>query len=243
MQRINPNCLTCNVSNCILMKQCEPALLQTVQPYKHQFFHKKGDVIFHQGEVVKGVQFIQSGLVKQEINSRNGRPFIIRLSAQGKPMGHRSLAGADAQPFTATAVEDSRVCFIEMDFFNNLLKKSESLRQALQKIYLKEISETEIKLLNIAFHSVREKVAHVLLELCEVYHYDVNGNGIRVQVDRQEMADLAGTTKEQVSKVLAQFTREKIIRFRAKHFKYLDTESLQKIADGVEREMPMSIAV
>ena len=227
----------------MLMKQCEPALLQTVQPFKHQFLYRKGQSLFHQGDQVKGVLFVQSGLVKQEINGPKGKPFILRLSGLGQPMGHRSLGSSDCQPYSSTAVEDSRICFIELDFFNNLLKKSESLRQALLKIYLKEISETETKLLHIAHHSVREKVATVLLELCQVYGYEDAGNGIRIQVDRQEMADLAGTTKEQVSKVLAQFTREKIIRFRAKHFKYFNIDGLQRIADGAEKEIAMAIAV
>jgi len=243
MQRISPNCLTCNVSNCLLMKQCEPALLQSVQSFKHQYFYKKGETLFQQGDQVKGVQFVQSGLIKLELQNHNTRPFILRLAAQGKPLGHRTLGSSDIQPYTASAVEDSRVCFIEMDFFNSLLRKSESLRHALQKIYLTEIREAETKLINIAHHSVREKVANVLLELCEVYRYRNSANGIRIQVDRQEMADLAGTTKEQVSKVLAQFTREKLIRFRAKHFKYFDLGELQKIAIGEEKEKEMSMSL
>jgi CRP/FNR family transcriptional regulator len=225
------------------MKQCEPSLLQSVQSFKHQYFYKRGQILFRQGDSVKGVQFVQSGLIKLELNGQKSRPFILRLSGHGQPMGHRSLSAADSHPYTATAVEDSRVCFIEMGFFNGLLKKSESLHQALQKNYLNEIRDAETKLINIAHHSVREKVANVLLELCEAYEYKNGANGIRIQVDRQEMADLAGTTKEQVSKVLAQFTREKLIRFRAKHFKYLDLESLHKIAEGVEKEPVMSLAV
>ncbi|MGL6268905.1 MAG: Crp/Fnr family transcriptional regulator, partial [Chitinophagaceae bacterium] len=227
----------------LLMKQCEPALLQSVQSFKHQYFFKKGQTLFFQGDQVMGVQFVQSGLIKLELAGQKKRPFILRLCGLGQPMGHRSVSVNDIQPYKATAVEDSRVCFIEMDFFNGLLKKSESLRKALQKIYLKEIKDAENKLINIAHHSVREKVANVLLELSEVYDYKNHANGIRIQVDRQEMADLAGTTKEQVSKVLAQFTREKIIRFKTKHFKYLDIESLHKIAEGEEKEIAMSLAV
>jgi CRP-like cAMP-binding protein len=55
--------------------------------------------------------------------------------------------------------------------------------------------------------------------------------GIRVHVDRQEMADLAGTTKEQVSRILADFDQEQLIRFRAKHFKYIATDKLREIAE------------
>ena len=172
--------------------------------------------------------------MKQELNGRKGRPFILKLANHGQPMGHRSVMSGEPQPFTATAVEDSRVCFIELDFFRNLVRKSEGVRNELDRTYLKEINMAESRLLNVAHQSVREKIASVLLHLAEIYHYQESGSGIKVQIDRQEMADMAGTTKEQVSKILAQFTREKVIRFRAKHFKYLDVERLRKIVDKVE---------
>ena len=231
MINLHPNCLTCNVRDCALMKHCERELLASVQSYKHQYHFRKGESIFREGDPVRGVHFVQSGLVKQELNGTKGRPFILKLANQGQPMGHRSAMSAAPQPYSATAVEDSRVCFIELDFFRNLLRKSDGMRQEMDRILLREIGEAEHRLLGVAHQTVREKIANVLLHMASVYHYQDGGAGIKVQIDRQEMADMAGTTKEQVSKILAQFTREKIIRFRAKHFKFLNLEVLKRIAD------------
>jgi CRP/FNR family transcriptional regulator len=216
------------------MKHCERELLATVQPFKHQYQFKKGETIFHEGDPVRGVHFIQSGIVKQELNGSKGRPFILRLGNHGQPMGHRSILNGESQPYTAAAVEDSRVCFIELEFFRNLIKKSESMRVELDRTYLREINLAENRLLNVAHQTVREKIASVLLHMAEVYNYQEDGPGIKVQLDRQEMADMAGTTKEQVSKILAQFTNEKVIRFRAKHFKFLDISKLKKIVEKEE---------
>jgi CRP/FNR family transcriptional regulator len=160
----------------------------------------------------------------------------LKLANHGQPMGHRSILNGEPQPFTATAVEDSRVCFIELEFFRNLVRKSEGMRNELDRTYLREINIAESRLLGVAHQSVREKIAFVLLHLADIYNYQEGGSGIKVQIDRQEMADMAGTTKEQVSKILAQFTKEKVIRFRAKHFKYLDIPRLQKIVDKLELE-------
>ena len=234
MINLNPNCLTCNVKDCLLMKHCEREHLSAVQTFKHQYQFRKGENIFHEGDPVRGVYFIQSGVVKQELNGTKGRPFILKLANHGQPMGHRAVLNGEPQPFTATAVEDSRVCFIELDFFRNLARKSEGVRTELEKTFLREINQAETRLLGVAHQSVREKIAYVLLHLADIYHYQEGGAGIRVQIDRQEMADMAGTTKEQVSKILAQFTREKVIRFRAKHFKFLDIDRLRKIVDQLE---------
>jgi DNA-binding transcriptional regulator YhcF (GntR family) len=52
-----------------------------------------------------------------------------------------------------------------------------------------------------------------------------------VHIDRQEMAELAGTTKEQVSRILADFEKEQLIRFRAKHFKFISVDKLRQLAE------------
>jgi len=53
-----------------------------------------------------------------------------------------------------------------------------------------------------------------------------------VHLDRQDIADLAGTTKEQVSVALSELREAKLISFKAKHFKFLDLEGLKKMAEA-----------
>jgi CRP-like cAMP-binding protein len=233
MTRITPHCLTCKVHNCTIMKSCEPELLQTITTYKHTVEYKKGEKLFNEGDEIQGMHFIQSGIVKLEMHGKRNRNFILRLAGQGYALGHRNLNGNKKQPFSAVAVEDTRACFIDGDHFRSLMAPAKALQQELLKSCQQETSNTEQRLLQMAHLSVREKVAVVLLHLADIYQYKPDGMGIRVHLDRQEMADLAGTTKEQVSKVLADLTLEKIIRFRAKHFKHMDIPTLKHIADGV----------
>jgi len=216
---------------------------QIYKPYKHHYEFKKGETMFREGDEINGLYFVQSGVIKLEMNSHSERPFILRLIGPGQTMGHRFLSYTGLQPFTATAVEDSRVCFIELGFFKNLVQKNELLQEEIRKIFLKEIRTTEVKLLQIAQQTVREKVAGILVHLAETYQYKQTGMGIRVHIDRQEMAELAGTTKEQVSRILADFDHEELIRFRAKHFKYIAVDKLRQIAENhaiaVKERMPV----
>lgn len=204
---------------------------QAYKAYKHHYEFKRGEMLFREGDEINGMYFVQSGVIKLEMNAETQRPFILRMIGAGQTMGHRFLNYTGLQPYTATAVEDSRVCFIELGFFKNLLQKNDLLQEEIRKIFLKEIRSTEVKLLQIAQQTVREKVASILVHLAETYNYKQTGMGIRVHVDRQEMADLAGTTKEQISRILADFDQEQLIRFRAKHFKYIAVEQLRQIAE------------
>lgn len=230
MTRITSYCQTCAVKHCIMLKsfgQDDNAY----KSYKHHYEFKKGEMIFRENDEINGLYFVQSGVIKLEMNGGTERPFILRLIGPGQTMGHRFLSYTGLQPYTATAVEDSRVCFIELGFFKNLVQKNELLQEEIRKIFLKEIRSTEVKLLQIAQQTVREKVAGILVHLAETYNYKQTGMGIRVHIDRQEMADLAGTTKEQVSRILADFDQEQLIRFRAKHFKYMAVDRLREIAE------------
>ncbi len=230
MTRITSYCQTCTVKNCIMLKSFGQDD-HVYKPYKHHYEFKKGEMIFREGDEISGIYFIQSGVIKLEMNAETERPFILRLIGPSHTMGHRFLSYTGLQPYTATAVEDSRVCFIELGFFKNLVQKNELLQEEIRKIFLREIRSTEVKLLQIAQQTVREKVAGILVHLAETYNYKQTSMGIRVHVDRQEMADLAGTTKEQVSRILADFDQEQLIRFRAKHFKYIATDKLREIAE------------
>jgi Crp-like helix-turn-helix domain len=76
-----------------------------------------------------------------------------------------------------------------------------------------------------------------MLQIAKAYQYQHDAKGIRIHLERQEIADLASTTKEQVSKVLFDLKEEGLLNFRAKHFKYLDTGALQQIVAGEEIRM------
>jgi len=214
-----------------MLKSFGPDELHVYKPYKHHYEIKKGEMLFREGDEINGLYFVQSGVVKLEMNADKQRPFILKLIGPSQTMGHRFLSYTGLQPYTATAVEDTRVCFIELGFFKNLMQKNENLQEELRKIFLKEIRSTEIKLLQIAQQTVREKVAGIMVHLAETYNYKQTGMGIKVHIDRQEMADLAGTTKEQVSRILADFDQEQLIRFRAKHFKFMAVDKLRQIAE------------
>ena len=230
MTRITSYCQTCAVKNCIMMKSFGQED-QAYKAYKHHYEFKRGEMLFREGDEINGMYFVQSGVIKLEMNAETQRPFILRMIGPGQTMGHRFLNYTGLQPYSATAVEDTRVCFIELGFFKSLLQKNDLLQEEIRKIFLKELRSTEIKLLQIAQQTVREKVAAILVHLADTYNYKQSSMGIRVHVDRQEMADLAGTTKEQISRILADFDHEQLIRFRAKHFKYIAVDQLREISE------------
>ena len=56
---------------------------------------------------------------------------IIKLKGPSQTMGHRFLSYTGLQPYTANAIEDSRVCFIELGCFKSLMQKNENQQEEL----------------------------------------------------------------------------------------------------------------
>ncbi|MCC6448910.1 MAG: Crp/Fnr family transcriptional regulator [Chitinophagaceae bacterium] len=215
------------------MKHCERSAIDSISRFKQTRFIKKGDILFREGEIVKGIFFIKKGVLKIEI-FRNHKPLILQLSGRGCILGHRTTEKSKVHLTTVTAVTDSTYCFIPLEHFNKILDNSPLLKKQLHYQLLKELELIEKKALHLAHKTVREKVAEALLLLSEFYNYQEQLKTFRINFCRTDIANIAGTTKEQVSKTLKDFEREKLIKCIAKKFSYLNIEKLQDLSEGNE---------
>ncbi|HEX4852476.1 MAG TPA: Crp/Fnr family transcriptional regulator [Puia sp.] len=177
----------------------------------------------------KDICFIHSGVVKSEINGKNGKPLILRLAGKGAVFGHRNIANIDFPKQTVTAVENLHICKLSTADFRRIADKSPNLQSEIIHSYLDEMKNLEIRALDLAHKSVKQRIAGILLDISEIYQYSPGLKTIRINLSRQDLASLAGTTKEQVSTILAEFQKQKLLKFQAKHFKYFDLEGLRKI--------------
>jgi CRP/FNR family transcriptional regulator, polysaccharide utilization system transcription regulator len=204
-----------------------------LQPFKHVYDMKRGTIVYREEQAPKGVYFIRSGLMKLEKKGTHERSVILKISGQGQSLGYHCIESGDVHSSTAVTIEDSRCCFLEIDAFRKAVRQSDTFRMAVRRMILDDTRELETKIALMTYRQVREKVADALLYIAKRYGYKPDGDGIRVNVDRQEIADMVGTTKEQVSKTLAEFTKLGLIRCRAKHFKFIDREGLTAFVNGV----------
>jgi len=124
------------------------------------------------------------------------------------------------------------VCHLSAEKFHSLCSRCQGLQTGIIKSLLAEMQNVETHVLSLVYNSVKQRVAGVLLQIADIYHYKQGGCSIHVHLDRQDIADLAGTTKEQVSVALSELREAKLISFKAKHFKFLDLEGLKKMAEA-----------
>src|SRR5437868_1015597 len=116
------NTKDCDLSSCFFCKLCLPEWLPAIKANKNTIQFKKGELIFKEGEEVKGIYFVYTGTVKVHKKWGKEKELIIRFAKNGDIIGHRGLGEDSAYPVSGTAIEPTTVCFVELDFFRTTLK-------------------------------------------------------------------------------------------------------------------------
>jgi len=189
---------------------------------------KRGEQIFKEGEKVNGIYFLYSGAVKVHKQWVGQKELIIRFTREGDILGHRGLVTGDPYPVSATALTESKVCFIENSFLETMLRTDHSFIYALMQVYARDLQKAEMRMRNLALMEVNARIADTLLEIMTVFGTNSSGY-IMVPVTRQDIAAYAGTTYETVFKFLKILTNNKTISADGKSIKINDENMLKEI--------------
>lgn len=227
------DCLHCKTRDCSILSKCKSDVLQSLSNYKTKGILKKGEHLFNEGERIKGVYFVKRGVLKVQIDSSKGKPIILRIVGRGSILGNRINISDKASSHSHSAVASSEVeyCYVPNSIFEKIIAKSTSLKQDMIDQFMDELHQTESKISRLARNTVRENLADALLMLSDIYCNDKDDNSFEICFHRQDIADLIGTTKQQVSKNLKDFEKEGIIKISAKKFHFIDIETLRLISN------------
>ena len=229
------DCVDCKNEKCFIKQGCFDEWLSKISNNKNQYWYNKGDFIFREGEPIYGIHFIQHGGVKIVTTSLHGREQIVRLAKEGQILGHRGL-GRTKYYFNSVALMDSLVCFIENELFFEACMNCPKFAFNLIFFYASELRRAELRVKYQAQMNVREKVAMAFSYIHEVFGLNAETKMLNITLSRQDIADLAGTTAEQVSRQLKDFESEKLITRDKRLIKFLKINGLEEIVSDFKIE-------
>ncbi len=221
---------SCNVSNCFLCSHCTTEWRELIALKKSTLRFRKGEQLFTEGGKVEGIYFVYSGAVKVHKHWTDQKELIVRFTKAGDMVGHRGLAAGDVYPVSATALEETKACFITSSFLDATLKADHAFTYRLMQFYSTELQKAELRMRNLALMEVKGRIAEALLELLNVYGTN-KSKYISVPVSRQDIAAYAGTTYETVFKMLRTLITSKIISVNGKSIRINDAEKLKGLTD------------
>lgn len=190
--------------------------------------YKKGETIIEEGATPKGIYYIDKGTAKMFKIGFNGKEQILRFAKGGDIVGYRSILSK--QPFgaSATAMEDTEVCFIPEKFFLRVLEFHPKLAFDILRRISVTLGESAQTITFLAQKTVRERLAEVLLLLERKLGTDKEGF-INISLTREEMANLIGTATESAIRLISEFKNDDLIEVDGRRIKILAHEKLIKL--------------
>jgi CRP-like cAMP-binding protein len=221
------SCDKCTTKNCFIQTCKDEKLLSFISGVKRTSFYKKKQHVVFEGNQVMGLYFILSGKIKVVSSGLYGKTQVVRLTQNGDVIGHRGYGG-ETYPISAITIDDSEICFVDNDSIYKAFMDNPKLTFELMMYYSKELRASEAKIKNLAQMSVREKVVDSLLYAEKLYNEEHSSS---IQIDRQDLADLAGINTEQLSRVLSELKKEKILTLPKNEIIINDRNQLVEIVE------------
>jgi CRP/FNR family transcriptional regulator len=219
-------CETCEFRD-VVFAYLNDDTIQELCNNKEEHFFRKGEIINHEGEKINSFKYLKEGLVKLYRRTLTGKEQVITITRPFEFVSNMSIFSEERYKYSVSALEDSVVCAVSLDFIKNLFLKNGAFAMAL----LTKISKINDKIINQTL-DLRQKnligrVAFVMLYFAkEIYNTRV----FDLPVSRKEIADYIGMSTANVIRTLSDFKREGIIKVFGKTIEIVDISKLEMLS-------------
>lgn len=221
-------CSNCNALPKSIFYNFPPLQLGEVDKDKSCFLMKRGEVIFHEGNIPHGIYCIRKGKIKIFRIGSEGKDQIVKFAKTGDIIGYRALLSGETYTSSAGCLEDTELCFIPKDTLLSLVANHACVSMNLIRFACQELGTSSRLITYMAQKSSRERLAEMLLILKENFGLDSEG-GLDVKLTRDELSSLIGAATESVIRTLGDFRDENIIALNGKKIIIKDVQKLLKI--------------
>ncbi len=190
--------------------------------------YKKKEIIYYEGDFANAIYFINSGRVRTYKINDDAKEYSVALNGPGDFIGYLSILEGDRYMESAETMDDIEILKIQKEEFTDLLFSNREVSNRFIKMLTHNIIEKEEKLLNLAYNSVRKRVADSLIELEKKYKGESTEDFV-MAITRNELASLVGTSTETVIRTLSDFKDEKLIEIKGSKIKILKSFELENL--------------
>lgn len=191
--------------------------------------YKKSMLVFMEGEPGDAFYYIKSGKVKIFRTYEDGKEHTIHILGEGDVFGEATLFSDMAYPASAAVYEDAVIGIIKNSDMESLIKENSEMSLKLIKILSRKLFFAQQKIRDLAFNDVFARTAAQLLKLAGDYGKKVeHGIFIDIELSRQDLADMVGTTRETISRAISKFKKEKSISEEGDNIVIINLQKLKQ---------------
>lgn len=189
---------------------------------------KRGDSIIKQGMYSTNVVFLRTGLAKIHLQG----PYheqIVRVVKSPTYLGLPTTFGDKINQYSVTAVTNAEVCFIDVKVFQSILNGNRDFSNEIILELCKNELESFRRCANRTQKLIRGNMADALLDFSDhIFQSDT----FTIPLSQAELANLVDTSRESVSRILAEFDKDGIIKMTGKKIEIMNKKSLKLISQN-----------
>jgi CRP-like cAMP-binding protein len=212
----------------ILPRDCE-----TIVSAAHELRFHRGQTIHIEGDPVRRVVLLTSGAVKIIQHGENGTEVILRLCGQGELVGTLGVPKKGVHCSTSHALRMSDALVWDRTVFESLSGRFPILRLNAALILGKQLNDLEERFREVATERVAMRLSRQVIRLTNQVGMPVDG-GFEINISREELAQLIGTTMFTVSRLLSEWDRQGILETRREAVVIHDLNALEEVSQRVD---------
>ena len=224
------SCDSCIIRTNSLFRHLGSQDLQEISLHKITEAHKRGSIIYREGNRMKGFYCVQKGIIKIYKTGIDGKEQIIRFALPGDVIGYRSVVSNEPACTTTEVLEESVLCHIPAYILLKFIQSNGNFAVELMKLTCKELGEANSYITDIAQKTVKERLAEILIHLDEEFGTDERGV-LKVSLTREELSNIVGTATESIIRLLSEFKNSSYLELNGRKIKILDKPGLKYIAN------------
>jgi len=228
------SCLTCPMREEGLFCKLSPESLRDLNSIRHNGFYPRGARLFAQGQSAGGVFILCSGQAKLAAGSQDGKTITLRQVEAGEVLGLSSVIANRPYPATAETLAHSQASFIPRGDFLNFLRGHADVSLRVAEHLSAELHKAWEQTRMVALApGARTKLSKFFLDQ-GARHGRMAAEGLRVHLNmtHEEIAESIGVTRETVSRLIADFKRQGIIRVKGGVIEVLQLDVLQALSQS-----------
>ena len=196
------------------------------EQYDVESYDKK-QMVYQEGKHPRFLYYLMKGKVKAYKMHEDGKEYITNLYSEGDFIGYTALIEEINYDDSASILEEAEIMHIPKEDFLQMVYGDISIASKFIHIMTQNVKEKEERLLNLAYSSLRKRVAKALVSIVEKFHIKEQVNPI--EISREDIAQYVGTATESLIRTLSDFKAEKLIEIRSGKIIVSNLEKLKNL--------------
>jgi len=199
---------------------------QLSEKYSIEAYNKK-QTLYTEGKRPRFLYYLVKGKVKGFKTHQDGKDYITDIFSDGDFIGYPALIEDKNYDDSAVILEDAEVMQIPREDFLKMIYGDINVAAKFIRIITQNVKEKEERLLNLAYSSLRKRVAKALVDLNS--KFNVSGGNNPIEISREDIAHYVGTATESLIRTLSDFKAEKLIEIKEGKIRITDAEKLKNL--------------